>query len=281
MDGLVTVKWLKDNLLLRELVLLDCTVETLTGAQDEVSYETGRSMFEQGHIPGAGFADLTRDLADEESDLLFAMPSPDQLRNEMTKLGVHDGSLVVLYDRSFTAWAARVWWMLHWIGFDNAVILDGGQKAWVSEGYDLSDDPYVPDTGDLSLNMRVSAVATQSDITQSFSNSDHELVDTLAPEAFSGSTCAYDRPGHILGASNIFALDFFDKNGCFKSQDAIAKLSKGDPDKRKITYCGAGILASVNAFVMVQLGFRDVAVYMASLQEWASNPDNPMEVSQK
>ena len=88
----------------------------------------------------------------------------------------------------------------------------------------------------------------------------------------------YDRPGHIQGATNVPVPSLFDDSGHFRSQEELAALFEGDRGARTITYCGGGIAASSNAFVMTRLGFTDVAIYGASLQEWAADPDNPMEV---
>jgi len=88
----------------------------------------------------------------------------------------------------------------------------------------------------------------------------------------------YARPGHIPGASNMNALDLLDKTGRFRPDDALAAMIGGDRNARAITYCGGGIMASSNAFIMTRLGFTNVAVYTASLQEWAADPANPMVV---
>ena len=88
----------------------------------------------------------------------------------------------------------------------------------------------------------------------------------------------YERPGHIPGAINVPTARIFDDSGRFRSDDEIASLLGGEKDKRTITYCGGGIAASVDAFVLTRLGFTDVAVYDGSLDEWTSNPDNPMVI---
>ena len=87
----------------------------------------------------------------------------------------------------------------------------------------------------------------------------------------------YARPGHIPGATNVPSQSLLDDTGHFKSDDELDGLFKEDRDTRTITYCGGGIAASADAFVMTRLGFKDVAVYTASLQEWAADPENPME----
>jgi thiosulfate/3-mercaptopyruvate sulfurtransferase len=87
----------------------------------------------------------------------------------------------------------------------------------------------------------------------------------------------YDRPGHILSAVNVPVLNLTDESGRYRPLDELAALFAGERDGRHITYCGGGIAASSSAFIMSRLGFTDVAVYTASLQEWAADPANPME----
>ena len=88
----------------------------------------------------------------------------------------------------------------------------------------------------------------------------------------------YERPGHIPGATNTNGLDLLDEKGRIRSEEELTAIINGDHDTRAITYCGGGIMASLNAYVMTRLGFNDVAVYTASLQEWAADPAKPMDV---
>jgi thiosulfate/3-mercaptopyruvate sulfurtransferase len=86
----------------------------------------------------------------------------------------------------------------------------------------------------------------------------------------------YARPGHIPGASNVPAMSMLDESGHYRSREDLIAMFDGQPGGRVITYCGGGISASSTAFIMTRLGFTDVAVYTASLQEWAADPDKPL-----
>src|SRR5206468_4001479 len=171
--------------------------------------ESGRATWAAGHIPRSGFADLTDDLSDRASSLLYMMPTDEQMATVMARLGVGEGTRVVLYDRAVNMWAARVWWMLRAVGFDDAAVLDGGWKRWTVEGRPTSTEP-----------------------------------------------CAY-LPAHVL-------RERFAAAGALEAE-------------RVITYCGGGIAASSDAFVLALLGHDRVAVYDASLSEWAADPSLPME----
>ena len=278
MDGLVSVEWLAANLDRKDLVVLDCSVDASQDAAGAMQYQSGRALFCQSRIPGAAHADLVAQLSDPESGALFALPEPEAFRRTVQKLGVRDGATIVLYDRSFTAWAARVWWMLRWIGFDSAVILDGGLTAWLNVGHDTSSGPAdEAETGALTMQLRPGVIARQADVLGEIGNTDTCLIDTLSASNFQGETDDYARKGHITGATNAFSLDMFETDGRFKPAAVLAEMHGGTKSSRHITYCGAGILASATAFVLVQLGYKDVSMYAASLQEWAADPANPME----
>lgn len=280
MDTLVTTEWLSQHIDEPELVVLDCTVYQETKEDGGFENISGRTRYEAGHIPSAGFADLKGDLADTDSSIEFDLPTPEQFCSAMGELGVGNESRVVLYDASYAAWAARVWWMLRWVGFDQAALLDGGLKAWVEEGRALDVGPVIRPSKLLTPSLRPELIADRDEVFASIDNDDVCLIDTLPAEFYRGEMTIYARPGHIPGASNICGLDLLDESGRFRSDSDLAALHKSAQDVRTITYCGGGIMASANAFVMTRLGFTDVAVYTASLQEWAANSENPMVVGE-
>ncbi len=278
MGTLVTTDWLIQHLDNPDLVVLDCTVHTEVGNDGKPCNVSGRADYDGGHIPSAGFADLTSDLCDSNNPIEFALPTPEQFCSAMGELGVGDNSRVVLYDGYLSAWAARVWWMLRWVGFDQAALLDGGLKVWTAEGRPLSIEAATRPAKKLTPAPRPGLVADRDEVLAAIDDGAVRLIDTL-PEAFyRGEETIYDRPGHIPGALNICGIDLLDESGCYRPHDELAAMHDGDRNARTITYCGGGILASSNAFVMTRLGFTDVAVYTASLQEWASDPTNPLVV---
>jgi len=279
MDTLVTTEWLSQHLDDPDLIVLDCTVYQKPHESGGFQNISGLAEYQRGHIPSAGFADLKSDLADDNSQIEFAIPTPEKFCNAMGALGVSDNSKVVLYDASYSAWAARFWWMLRWVGFNRAAVLNGGLKAWKAEGRPLSTEIIIRPAKQLTPAPRPELIADRDEVLASIDDDTVCLIDTL-PEAFyRGDTTIYARPGHIPSASNICALDLLDESGHFLPDDELAVILKGDRDARTITYCGGGIMASANAFAMTRLGFTNVAVYTASLQEWAADPDNPMVIS--
>ncbi len=278
MDSLVTAEWLADHLDDPNLIILDCSV--MIESDDDGSFRTvnGRANFETGHIPTAGFADLKGDLSDSESPIGYAVPAPEQFAAAMGALGVGDNTRVVLYDANGSSWAARVWWMLRWIGFDNAALLDGGLDAWKSAGQPLSVEPASRAPGTLTVKLRPELIVGKEAVHAAIDNDSVNIIDALPEAHYRGEFSMYARPGHIPTATNVAITSLVDESGRYKSLEELETLFDTNRDTRTITYCGGGIAASGNAFIMHRLGFEDVAVYTASLQEWAADPENPMAV---
>lgn len=168
--------------------------------------------------------------------------------------------------------------MLRWAGFDRAALLDGGLKAWTDEGRPLSTEPANRPPQQLTPAPRPELMADRDEVFAVLDNEAVSIIDALPEASFRGEMAMYDRPGHIPGASNIPALSLVDESGRYLPNDEFAAMFDSDLNARNIIYCGGGIAASSNAFIMTRLGFTDVAVYTASLQEWAADPANPMVV---
>ena len=281
-DTLVTTDWLSQHLDDPDLVVLDCSVSMKPNDDGGSQNVSGRAAYDDGHIPGAGFADLIADLADTNSPFEFAVPTPEQFCAAMGALGVGDDSRVVLYDSIYSMWAARVWWMLRWVGFDHAAILDGGLKVWSAEGRPLSTAAVTRPAKQLTPAPRKELIADRDEVFAALDDDAVCLIDTLMEQHYRGEMLFYSRPGHIPGALNISTFNLLDEAGRYRPHDELAALhdrvNDGNRNVRTITYCGGGIAASANAFIMTRLGFTDVAVYTASLQEWSADPANPLVV---
>ncbi|MEM7189665.1 MAG: rhodanese-like domain-containing protein [Pseudomonadota bacterium] len=277
---LVSADWLAANLTDPAVRVLDCMVHLHPLPGGDMRAESGLADFETAHIPGAGFADLITDLSDPDSPFRFTLPSAGRFAAAMGALGVGADTHVVLYARN-AYWATRVWWMLRHFGFDNASILDGGQKAWVAAGHPTEAGsaagvapavfPTVKDRG-LFCDLR--------DVRDAMGNNQTVTINALMAEQHAGTGGPhYGRPGRIPGSVSLPARNLTDPaTGLFRPLvelraefDAIGAL-----DGRVITYCGGGIAASGDSFILHLLGQDDVRIYDASLQEWAKS-DQPME----
>jgi len=275
---LVTTAWLSEHLNDPDLVILDCTVLVKQGDDGSMQPISGRSSYDEGHIPNAAFADLINDMSDSESPLEFTVPAPEKLTAALGALGVGDDSRVVLYDSMGSVWAARMWWLMRWIGFDRAAILDGGFNAWKAEGRPLSTEPVIRATKQLTANLRPDLIAYHDEVFEAVGDEKVTLIDAMPESHYRGEMVMYDWPGHIPGAINVPSFSLLDETGHYLPEDQLAELLGNDHETRTITYCGGGISASSDAFILTRLGFTNVAVYDGSLQEWTQDTNNPLEL---
>ena len=283
-DALVSTDWLAAHLTDPGVRVLECTVylHPAPDAPNGVRVESGREKWAEGHIPGAGFVDLPGELSDRTSRLRFMMPPAEQFAEAMGRHGVDDGVRVVLYDRAVNMWAARVWWMLRAFGFDNAAVLDGGFRKWTVEARPVATDDGARPARRFVTRPRPGVMADKAGVLAALGDDRSCVLNALTGDQHRGTGgTTYGRPGRIAGSANVPAWDLVDqKTHAYLSPDVLrAKFAaSGALDARKVvTYCGAGIAASSDAFVLTLLGRDDVAVYDASLSEWARDPSLPME----
>ncbi len=276
MDSLVSVQWLNDHLSDRDLVVLDCTVLVKQRQDGTFGNESGRASYEEGHIPGAGFADLLNDLSNPDNPFDMGMPSPKQFSRAIGDLGIGNDTRVVLYSSSYAVFPSYVWWLFRWAGYDQVALLDGGLKAWQEEGFPLSTGLEAHPAREFAVSIRPELISDRDDVLAAIQDDEVSLIDAMPDAHYQGQFSLYERPGHITSATNMPAFDLLDEVGKFRSQDELDMMYDGDRDAQAITYCGGGIAASSVAYSMVRLGFTNVSVYMGSLEEWAPNPENPM-----
>ena len=280
MDSLVTTQWLSENLNTPDLVVLDSSV-FIKFEDGKMFSVSGEENYQKEHIPTARFADLKVNLSATHETFEFVMPSPEQFATAIGELGVSNSSRVVIYSAENQSWSARLWWMLRWAGLEQVAILDGGLKAWKEEGRPISTQTpkYAKAKFNLSLNPKM--IADKDDVLAAIENEQVSIVDALSPNHYSGQVSMYPRAGHITNAINSPVSELFQSSSHYRSMDELELQLDGDKNKKVITYCGGGIAGSAVAFSMVRLGYKDVSVYMGSLQEWTSNEDNPMEKTEK
>lgn len=280
-EYLVETGWLEDNLDDPSLRIFDSTVLLQLQPKGPYVIESGRATYGEGHIPGAGFLDLTTELADPNQKLRFMMPSADAFAAALSKAGVGPDNRVILYSTNMPAWASRMWWMLRAFGFDNAAVLNGGMKKWATEGRPVSTEPASYPAATFVARLRPEMIAGKDDVLAAIGASDTCLLDSLPAQMYSGEMTPYGRPGHITGSVNVSNTDLEDAetNTLLPAEALKAKFDgAGVLDGRRIiTYCGGGIAATYDTFALALLGYDDVAVYDASLSEWAADPDTPME----
>jgi thiosulfate/3-mercaptopyruvate sulfurtransferase len=281
-DALVSTDRLAEELGAADLRVFDCTVFLRRSDDGPYRAEPGRADFEAGHIPGSAFLDQVAELSDPDSELRFTALDPDRLAAAFAARGVGDTSRVVLYDRAFNMWATRVWWLLRSIGFDRASVLDGGWKAWTAEDREQATGPGATHPpADLTARPRPGLIVGRAEVEAATTDGNVCLVNALSPQVHDGSDTSYGRGGHIPSSRNVYAVSLVDPDTHrYRPVDELRTTFDGAEvgDGRIITWCGGGIAATSDAFVLTALlGRDDVGIYDGSLSEWVA-ADLPLEV---
>jgi len=278
MDSLVDVEWLNHHLHDSNIVVIDASVNISFNKEGQFSMQSGNNSYQQKHIPHAIFADLLTNLSAKDTKLNFVMPTPKNFQKALNDLGVHNSSHVVIYStKPNQSWAQRLWWMFKWAGHENVAVLDGGFKAWVDAGFNVSSYTRKIKTSQYKLHLKKNLIANQDEVNRAIYDKT-TIIDALSPSHYSGEFSMYSRSGHIKSAINAPTDSLFLESGKFKPLDQLNKLFHLNTNSRVISYCGGGVAASSIAFTLHRLGYKDVAVYMGSLQEWVTNDKNPMTI---
>lgn len=283
MRNLVTVDWLYAHLDDDNLTILDCT----NGAAFDAGSGTWRTKsgmlgWREARIPGSRHADFNKGFAGNDPLFRNSLPEPEVFAQALSELGVVPGRRVILYDSSQSMWAARVWWMLRWIGFDTTWVLDGGLQAWRAAGCPVENGSEVPPlrkpVASLDITLRSECFVTASDVKAAMETRKTLLIDALSREQFNGTGTELGLRGHIPGAFNVPAAELVDPmTRRFAEPDVLRKLFPDISGRPVIAYCGSGVAAASVAFCLNQLGIGEVAIYMPGFQEWVQLADAPVE----
>ena len=284
-DALIETHALEAALGDPDLRIVDCTTWLLPAEPgDDAPYriDAGRSDYDAGHIPGAVFLDIQGEISDPDTRLRFMCPSAERFADAMGRLGIGDGTRVVLYSTGSVMWATRVWWMLRAFGFDAAAVLDGGIDKWKAEGRPVVTEPGAYPPARFEARPRPGYFVDRHHVLARIADPDSTMVNALAPESHLGAgPSRYGRPGRIPGSVNVPSASLLDPDSGAFVPLAQARRSHEEagvtPDRHVVAYCGGGISATVGLFILHQLGYPDLTLYDGSMGEWAHDPDLPIE----
>ena len=300
---LVTTEWLATHLTDPELRVVDVRWRS--------RYENGRGIsfddydgYLAGHIPGAVFAGMISDLSDPEHPVPDTLVAPEQFARVMERLGIGNSTLVVVYDNmGFPLGSARLWWALSYYGHDRVRVLDGGLRAWQSEGRPLSIEVPAPAHATFTPRVRPDWKASKQDVVAAVGQPGTVIVDCLTPELYRGGGERHlwgQRPGHIPGAVNVPYMANIDpalatvtsaerermlasgRSFTFGTPESLARLYRSagvTPDLEVITYCGRGYAGACGLLALKILGYERARLYDGSWAEWSADPNLPAEVS--
>jgi len=242
----------------------------------------GEAQYAAGHIPGARFAHVDRDLSAPLTGYngRHPLPTPEQAAAVLGRLGIDADKQVVAYDQGSGVFAARFWWMLRWLGHEAVAVLDGGFARWTAEGRPVT--TALPAVRAATLEPSVQPTVAAEGVRASLARRSLLLVDARAPERFRGETEPLDPvAGHIPGARNRPAGANVNGDGTFKSPEELRAgfeaLLRGRSAADVVHYCGSGVTACHNALAMTIAGLGLARVYPGSWSEWVADPTRPVE----
>ncbi|WP_236943652.1 sulfurtransferase [Jeongeupia sp. USM3] len=261
---------------LGDCVVVDCR-------HDLAAPDAGCKAYDAGHIPGAVFAHLETDLSGPKSGLngRHPLPAPEALAEWAGRAGIGARTQVVAYDASGGMFAARLWWLLRWLGHERVAVLDGGWQAWLAAGLPVSAEVAQPTAVRFDARPDATVVVDMLQVRANLDEPACLVVDARSPERYRGLGETIDPVGgHIPGAANRFFQHNLDAGGRFKPaaqlRDEWLAVLGEYPPAGLICQCGSGVTACHNLFALELAGLPGARLYPGSWSEWCAHPDNPV-----
>ena len=277
MSNFVTSSWLYEHINDENLVIVDCR-------SDLFDKEYGKRKYEEGHIKGAFFVDVKKDLAAEAKEHGGRSPLPEleTLKEKLESIGISNDKTIVTYDETLLAGAERFWWMLKFLGHQSVHILNGGINAWIEAGSTLVKEAPTAERGKFIISPREDIRTNMNYVKSNLGNEKLVVIDSRAPERYRGQVEPIDpKAGHIPGAKNYHWKDVLDEKGQFKSKEEMKKIFKGlEKYDEVVLQCGSGIDACGNFVAMDEIGFKP-KLYVGSWSDWVSYEDNPITAGEE
>ena len=259
-----------------DFVVIDCR-------HDLGDYGWGRRAYLDSHIPDALFLHLDEDLSGTKTGLNGRHPLPHArtFALRLGALGIGSGTQVVAYDASGGCYAARLWWMMRWLGHTRVAVLDGGWQAWSSLGFEVSTAPRTPQPTTYPLHPNARAAVNAQFVASQLGESKTQILDARSPDRFRGENETIDPvAGHIPGAANRFFRMNLDQHGGFKPpqrlREEYEELLEGREAASVVHQCGSGVTACHNLLAMEHAGLTGSRLYPGSWSEWISDRSRPV-----
>ena len=247
--------------------------------------DAGRAAHRAAHIPRASFAHLDENLSGQKDSKSGRHPLPKRevWLEFLRGAGVHPSSQVIAYDASGGMFAARLWWLMRWVGHEAVAVLDGGLGAWEGAGLPQNDTVVPSEAGTIVAGTPLVEVADLDIVQTNLTGRTHLLIDARAPERYRGDIEPLDRAGgHIPGALNRFYQNNLESDGRFLPGHTLCEQFLaliGSREAASIVHqCGSGVSACHNLLAMELAGLHGSALYPGSWSQWCADPRRPIAV---
>ena len=279
-EMLVDTAWLADHLGEIRLAVVDIRGSIKPPAAPKPQYAAKRDAYLEAHVPGAVFVDWTEDIIEPTAPVHMTLAGPERFKALMERLGIGDETDVVVYDDS-GGLAPRLWWALNYYGHHQVRILDGGWNKWMAEGRLASAALPTPKRVTFTPRIETGWRASIAEVKDAVKGSGAVLVDCRSPEEWRGEIGRGEQKGRIPGSRNMPSVKAMEGEfRTWKRPEEIRALYEAagvTGERPVITYCNAGVSASVGLFALRMAGISAVTNYAGSWYEWESDPGNPME----
>ena len=287
-DSLAQTEWLAEHLDDPTLRIVDIRgyvkKRDLGNGRQEADYLPARDEYDEAHLPGAVYVDWTRDITDPDDTVPVQIAPPDRFAALMGSLGIGDGTHVVVYDHAGGQFATRLWWALTYYGHDRVSVLDGGWRKWTAEGRPTTAEVPNPHPAPFDPRPRPGLRAEAEEVLAASRGGSAFILDARDEGQYAGAVARGEgRAGRVPGAEHLHADTLLDpKSGTFRSyRDLHVKLREAgvpeDRDEPIVAYCNGGVAATVPLFALHRLGYRNLANYDGSWNEWGIREDLPVE----
>jgi len=273
MDDIISVEQLEKMQAEDEVTIIDVRGHL-------AKHDYGKRIYNEAHIPGAFFLDMEKDLSGEVKQHGGNHPLPDvtELAEKLGAIGVHPKRKVVVYDDADMLFAARAWWLLHYIGHEEVMILEGGYQAWVDQGNKVTSQLPNAERVDYSVSVAKDDIVSMEEV-RSRDQEKSILIDSRSFERYIGEVePLYAKAGHIPGAKNYFWKDVLTDDQKMKASSSLQSHFQALQDAEEIIVsCGSGVSACPNILALKRAGFTNVKLYPGSFSDWISYEENEVE----
>lgn len=282
-ESIVSCEWLRKNLSDKNIRIYDCTTYlhyTDNHPSKPYDVESGIKNYRKGHIPNSAFMDIQEKLSNNSSDFKFTILDYEILANNFQDLGIGDPYHIILYSGNGIQWATRAWWLIFILGFSKVSILDGGIKEWKRLGFELEKGENRYKKAIFVPRIDKTVFVDKEQTYTSMNQKGCILLNALTSDLHRGENSRYGRPGRIPGSKNIPFEELVEDSQKLISPQKAKAIFKNKNINQKIrvlNYCGGGIAATLNAFVLRQLGIEKIEIYDNSMSEWAMDHQLPIE----